>query len=106
MSDFVRLNLAPPICVSNEDIRRQCTERKQESEKKSVSRKAKSAVGQVAESIASLNKDMKQNENSQKNPHECVPIRSRKKGKKRKQDLEVVPAIVNKSKFKSKVKTA
>ncbi|KAM3176530.1 hypothetical protein ACTXT7_006353 [Hymenolepis weldensis] len=101
-SDFVRLNLSPPICVSNEDIRRQCAEHKQEPKKKSARRKAKSIVNQVTDSIVSLKRDMKRNENSQRNSHEHIPITSRKKEKKRKQHLELVSTIVNKTKPKSK----
>ncbi|KAM3176527.1 hypothetical protein ACTXT7_006350 [Hymenolepis weldensis] len=105
-SDFVRLNLSPPICVSNEDIRRQCAEHKQEPKKKSARRKAKSIVNQVTDSIVSLKRDMKRNENSQRNSHERIPITSRKKEKKRKQHLELVPAIVKETKPKSIMKTA
>ncbi|VUZ43906.1 unnamed protein product [Hymenolepis diminuta] len=55
---------------------------KQEFRKKNFTRKIKSTVCQVAEPIASSNKEIKRDDNFQKNPHERVNITNRMEGKK------------------------
>ncbi|KAM3184969.1 hypothetical protein ACTXT7_007313 [Hymenolepis weldensis] len=64
---------------------------KREFRKKGITQKVKPMVSQMTEPIASSKKDMKQNENPRKNPHECVAKTNTKRGEKRKQHPELVP---------------
>ncbi|KAM3188137.1 hypothetical protein ACTXT7_000906 [Hymenolepis weldensis] len=70
--------------------------------RKNVSQKVEPTVSQVKELMASLKKDRKLMESRRRILHECAAKTCRKRRKKRKQHLELVPTLLNESKPVSK----